>query len=167
MIFIKKYKQTWLMALSAVIIVAFFMSWFSMNPDFKMFAASKTSYSAFNVVRGIGAAAPTVVLLGKAYNFKYTAMLIYLGYALWLIPLLGIASMVLSGMRKKYASLIHVIHFAFSLFIVLIILILVNMGGDMRQLFSSMFRFGLGYYLTLLASALGLGLIIAEKRYKN
>lgn len=163
MSFVKKYRKFIFMILSLVLVIAFFMPWISMNPDFKMFKTSDAKYSAYSMVRGIDAAVPTVTLLGKLYDFKMLSKLIYLGYSLWLIPILGIIAILLSGLQLKAGNAIQMIQYVFTLLIVMAILITVNFNADMRMLFGSMFRFGVGFYLSVLASLLGPILTIALK----
>ncbi|MGX8796877.1 hypothetical protein ACR6HW_12460 [Fusibacter sp. JL298sf-3] len=160
---LKKFRQTILMATSLLIVIAFFLSWLSVNPDFDMFAASRDSYSGFHLVRGIQLAAPTVDLLGKTYNFELAAKLIYVGYLLWLVPILGVIAIVLSGLGNKKAKWFHLGQYAIMLLIVLVFAVAVNYNQDMRTLFKSMFRFGFGFYMSLLMSVLGIGTLVMTR----
>lgn len=166
--FIKKYKQTLLMAISAFIIIAFFLPWFSMNPDFKMFQKSDAVYSPFNILKGFSQALPTVNLMVQTYlsdstKLKIASKLLYLVYTLWLVPLTGIAAIIMSGMRSKKAATAHLVQFIITLFFAFVILIVINISGDMRQLFNSMFNYGYGYFISVLLSAAGLFVVIQSK----
>ena len=68
-----KYKQTILMALSLIILVSFFIPWFTINNEFDMFATSDSGFSGFTLVKGIHYAAPMVSAFGSAYGFPFAA----------------------------------------------------------------------------------------------
>ena len=144
------------MALSLIIAVAFFMPWLRVNPDFDMFAASRSSYSAFALVRGIHFAAPLVGSIGALYGFSLASKLIYLGYTLLLIPLAGLCAIAMSGMRHPKAAWAHLFQFGFTAFVILIVAILFNLNGDMRALFSSLWRVGIGIPVSIISALAGL-----------
>ncbi len=153
---LNKYKQTINMVLSLLLIVAFFIPWFSINPDFKMFAVSETKLSGLQIVQGIHFAAPTVSLLGEAYGFPLISKLIYLGYLIILLPMIGTAGIVMSGMRHPKAALIHKIHFIATLSLLTFFMILANFNKDMRALFFSVMILGFGFFASMLIATFGI-----------
>ncbi len=153
-----KYKQTINMVLSLLLVVAFFIPWFSLNPDFKMFAVSETKLSGLQIVQGIHFAAPTVSLLGEAYGFPLISKFIYLGYLIILLPIVGIAGIVMSGMRHPKAVLLHKIHFIGTLGLLAFFMILANFNKDMRELFFSVMILGFGFYVSVLIAIVGITL---------
>lgn len=151
------------MGMSFLITFLFFMPWFGMNPDFDMFEQSRTSYSAFSLVRGIHFAAPMVGTIGKMYGFSMASKLIYLGYLFAFVPILGLASIVMSGMRHKYAEKVHLAQYIFTLALILIIAIVFNINADMRQLFKSIWTVGFAMPLSAMIACLGIGLYVMKK----
>ncbi len=152
-----KYKQTILMALSLIIVVSFFIPWFTINSEFDMFATSESGFSGFTLVKGIHYAAPMVSAFGSAYGFPFAANAIYLGYALVLIPILGLVAIVMSGMRKPSSKWVHFAQFVLMLVVILLLIVAVNLNSDMRQLYSSVLKLSIGLPIALIASLVGLG----------
>lgn len=159
-----KYKQTILMALSLVILVSFFIPWFTINNEFDMFATSDSGFSGFTLVKGIHYAAPMVSAFGSAYGFPFAAKAIYLGYALVLIPILGIVAIVMSGMRKPLSKWIHFIQYVLMLVTILLLIVVVNLNSDMRQLYSSVLNLSIGLPVALMASLAGLGVTFIKNK---
>jgi len=153
---LNKYKQTINMVLSLLLVVAFFIPWFSLNPDFKMFAVSDTKLSGFQIVKGIHFAAPTVSLLGEAYGFPLISKFVYLGYLIILLPIIGVAGIVMSGMRHVKAVLLHKIHFIATLGLLTFFMILANINKDMRSLFFSVMILGFGFFVSVLIAIVGI-----------
>ncbi|MBE0449514.1 MAG: hypothetical protein IBX70_01590 [Clostridia bacterium] len=152
-----KYRQTILMALSLIIVISFFIPWFTINSEFDMFASSESGFSGFTLIRGIHYAAPMVRAFGNAYGFPFAASAIYLGYLLVLIPILGIAAMIMSGMRKPSSKWVHLAQFVLMFVVIILLIVAVNLNRDMRQLYSSVLRLSFGLPIALLASLAGLG----------
>ncbi len=153
---LNKYKQTINMVLSLLLVLTFFIPWFSLNPDFKMFAVSETKLSGLKIVQGIHFAAPTVSLLGEAYGFPLISKFIYLGYLIILLPIIGVVGIVLSGMRHPKAVLIHKIHFIATLGLLMFFMILANLNKDMRELFFQVMILGFGFFASVLIAILGI-----------
>lgn len=153
-----KYKQTINMILSLLLVVSFFIPWFSLNPDFKMFAVSEAKLSGFQIVKGIHFAAPTVSLLGEAYGFPLVSKLIYLGYLIILLPIIGVASIVMSGMRHAKAIMMHKIHYISTLSLLTFFMVLANFNKDMRELFFSVMILGFGFFASVIISIIGIAL---------
>ncbi len=151
-----KYKQTILMSSSLVLVVGFFLPWLTIDPNFNMFATSKASFSGMSLVMGINFAVQMINAFGTAYNFPASANVIYLGYLLMLIPLLGIIAIVLSGLRHKNAVKVHLGQYAFSLFIFVAMAILSNINADMRELVGNVTNTGFGFYLSAIAAVTGI-----------
>lgn len=159
-----KYRQTILMALSLIIVVSFFIPWFTINNEFDMFATSGTGFSGFSLVRGIHYAAPMVSAFGSAYGFPFAANAIYLGYALVLIPILGIVSIVMSGMRKQSSKWVHFSQFTLMLVVIVLLVVVVNLNDDMRQLYSSVLKLSFGLPIAFVASLAGVGLTFIKNK---
>lgn len=159
-----KYRQTILMALSLIIVVCFFIPWFTMNNDFDMFATSDSGFSGFTLVKGIHYAAPMVSAFGTAYGFPFAANAIYLGYTLILIPILGIVAIIMSGLRKPSSKWVHFAQYVLMLVVILLLTIVVNLNDDMRQLYSSVLKLSIGLPIALIASFTGLGLIFIKDK---
>lgn len=151
-----KYKQTVLMSISLVLVIGFFLPWLTMDPNFSMFASSKASFSGMSLVMGINFAVQMINAFGTAYNFPASANVIYLGYLLLLIPLLGIGAIVLSGLRKKSAGKVHLTQFIFSLFVFIAMAIVSNINADMRELVGNVTNTGFGFYLSAIAAFVGI-----------
>lgn len=158
-----KNKQTIWMGLSLLIVLAFFLPWVKVNPDFDMFAASRNSYSAFTLVRGIHFAAPLVDSIGDLYGFPLASKLIYLGYTLLLIPLVGIGAICLSGIRHPKASWAHLFQFAFTTVVIMSLAILFNLNSDMRTLFFSLWRLGIGMPISIIAAIAGFVVYLLDR----
>lgn len=159
-----KYRQTILMALSLIIVISFFIPWFTINNEFDMFAMTDSAYSGFSLVQGIHYAAPMVRAFGSAYGFPFAANAIYLGYALVFIPILGIVAMVMSGMRKPTSKWVHFAQFILMLVVILLLVVVVNLNKDMRQLYSSVLRLSIGLPIAFVASLVGLGFIFIKEK---
>lgn len=151
-----KYKQTVLMSISLVLVIGFFLPWLTMDPNFSMFASSKASFSGMSLVMGINFAVQMINAFGTAYNFPASANVIYLGYLLLLIPLLGIGAIVLSGLRKKSAGKVHLTQFIFSLLVFIAMAIVSNINADMRELVGNVTNTGFGFYLSAIAAFVGI-----------
>lgn len=157
-----QHKQTILMSISLILIVGFFLPWLTMDPNFSMFATSKASFSGMSLVMGINFAVQMISAFGTAYNFPASANVIYLGYLLLLIPLLGIAAIILSGLRHKLAFRVHLIQYAFALFVFVAMAIVSNINADMRELVGNVTNTGFGFYLCFLASVIGIAYSVYE-----
>ena len=157
-----KHKQTILMSMSLILVVGFFLPWLTMDPNFNMFATSKASFSGMSLVTGINFAVQMINAFGTAYNFPASANVIYLGYLLLLIPLLGIVAIILSGLRHKLAFRIHVVQYAFALFVFIAMIIVSNINADMRELVGNVTNTGFGFYVSILASILGIAYSVYE-----
>lgn len=144
------------MVLSLLLIIAFFIPWFSLNPDFKMFAVSDAKLSGLQMVKGIHFAAPTISLLGEAYGFPLLSKLVYLGYLIILLPLIGVAGIVMSGMRHIKAVTLHKIHFIATLGLLTFFMLLANFNKDMRELFFQVMILGFGFYISVLIATAGI-----------
>ncbi|MDN5352712.1 MAG: hypothetical protein PWQ12_1633 [Clostridiales bacterium] len=154
-----RYKQTYLMALSAILVIAFFVPWFAHNPDFQMFAQSDSAgLSGFSLIRGLSYAAPTLAALTEK------AWVIYFGYAIVLIPIAGLAAIVLSGLRVSWASRIHIFQYAFTLLLFVGFFGFLWSQPDLSTLYHSVFITAKGVYINVLASVAGLGLILFGKK---
>ncbi len=153
---LNKYKQTINMVLSLLLVITFFIPWFSLNPDFKMFAVSETKLSGLQIVQGIHFAAPTISLLGEAYGYPLVSKFIYLGYLIILLPIIGVLGIVLSGMRHEKAVLVHKIHFIATLGLLTLFMILANFNKDMRALFFSVMILGFGFFASVLLATFGI-----------
>lgn len=151
-----KYGQTITMGISLILIIAFFIPWFSINPDFQMFASSDMKISGFSILKGIHFAAPTVSLLGEAYGFPLASKLIYLGYIIVLFPIVGIAAIVMSGLRKPKAELVHMIHYCATAVFLTLFFILILINKDVRELFFAVMKVGFGSILSLLLAIVGI-----------
>jgi len=151
-----KYKQTVLMSISLVLVIGFFLPWLTMDPNFSMFASSKASFSGMSLVMGINFAVQMINAFGTAYNFPASANVIYLGYLLLLIPLLGITAIVLSGLRKKIAGKVHLSQFIFSLFVFIVMALVSNINADMRELVGNVTNTGFGFYFSAIAATVGI-----------
>ncbi len=161
-----KYKQTIMMGLSLLLVIAFFFPWVTNNPDLETFAYSKISMSGFKLFMGYQDLLPTLSDLLKSLEMNTIPVALYLGYLLILLPLLGIAGIVMSGLRHGKASLVHSIHFILTFVVLFITFATIMMFGDLRTMFFSIFGFGFGFYLSLLISGLGVGFIIYMRRIK-
>lgn len=157
---IMKYKQTILMALSLLLILAFFMPWVYNVPAENGFAFSEFKMSGLKLFKGY----QTIVelafgLLSEKLNI--VSKLLYLGYLIILFPVIGLVSLVLSGIRHKKAALAYMIHFVSSFAVLLLVFLVILLFKEIRIMFFSTFglRFALGFYLTLLLSGLGIAVI--------
>lgn len=160
-----KYRQTVLMALSLGIIILFFMPWVVMQEGFDMFAESENSgYSGFELVRGIQYAAPLVSSFGNAYGFPLASKLIYLGYVLWLIPILGILAIVLSGLRNRAAYRIHRIQFIGVVVLGVLAVVGVSINADIRELYTSVLSTSLFFWLMLTFGLLGILVSLKQEK---
>ena len=161
-----KYKQTILMALSLIILVSFFIPWFTINNEFDMFATSDSGFSGFTLVKGIHYAAPMVSAFGSAYGFPFAANAIYLGYALVLIPILGLVAIIMSGMRKPSSKWVHFAQFVLMLVVILLLTVVVNLNDGMRQLYSSVLKLSIGLPIAMIASIAGMVLIFGKSKFE-
>lgn len=162
----KKYKQTVLMGLSLLLIVAFFFPWIINNPELETFAYSKISISGFKLFTGYHELLPTLSGLMQSLEMKAIGTALYLGYLLIAFPILGTLSIVLSGLRHGKAHLAHLIHFSATFAVLLIVFTVVMTFGDLRTMFFSIFGFGFGFYLSLLVSGIGVGFMVYSERMK-
>ncbi len=151
-----KHKQTIRMLLSLLLVIAFFLPWFGMNPDMTVFAASNSQYSGFQLLMAFSSVADNIFTLVSTFVSKNMAFLIYLVYVLFLIPLLGILAIVLSGLRKKHAGAVHLTQYIFTGLILTVFFIGLHINPDIKTLFESFFRIGYGFWISLLAAASGI-----------
>ncbi|MBF4692997.1 hypothetical protein [Fusibacter ferrireducens] len=159
-----QHKQTIRMSMSLILIIGFFLPWFTMDPNFSMFATSKAGFSGMSLVMGINFAVQMINAFGTAYNFPASANVIYLGYLLLLIPLLGVIAIILSGLRHKWGYRLHLIQYAFALFVFIAIIIVTNINAEMRELVGNVTNTGFGFYLCLIVSLAGIVYSIYEWR---
>jgi hypothetical protein len=159
-----KNKQLILMILSLSLIVIFFLPWISIQKGFDMFAESGGGYSGFSLVSGIHFAAPMVSSFGSAYGFPFASKLIYLGYILWLIPLLGVAAILMSGMRVKHAGGMHVAQFVLTLVLVLLAVVGVNFNEDIRTLYQSILSTTFIFWIMVVVSIAGIAVSVAGRK---
>ncbi len=157
---IMKYKQTILMTLSLILILAFFMPWVLNVPAENGFAFSEFKMSGFKLFKGY----QTIVELAFGLlsdKLNIVSKLLYLGYLIILFPIIGLVGLVLSGIRHKKAALAHMIHFVSSFAVLMLVFLVILLFKEIRIMFFSTFglRFALGFYLTLLLSGLGIAVI--------
>lgn len=161
-----KYKQTIMMGLSLLLVIAFFFPWVTNNPELETFAYSKISMSGFKLFVGYQDLLPTLSDLLNSMEMNKITLALYMGYLLIVLPILGIAGIVMSGLRHSKAVLFHKIHFIVTFAVLFLIFSTIMMFGDLRTMFFSIFGFGFGFYLSLLISAIGVGFIIYMSRIK-
>lgn len=161
-----KNKQLILMILSLMLIIIFFLPWFAIKEEFDMFAESNGGYSGFTLVRGIHFAAPMVSAFGSAYGFPYASKLIYLGYVLWLIPLLGVGAILMSGFRIKHAERMHVGQFVLTLVLILLVIVGVNINADIRTLYQSILSTTIAFWVMFAVSVAGIGIAVVGRKSK-
>lgn len=154
------------MGLSLLLIVAFFLPWVKNNPDLETFAYSKISISGFELFTGYQEILPTLSGLLQSLEMKGIGAALYLGYMLIVFPILGVVAIVMSGLRHEKASLVHLIHFSATFSVLFITFMVVMAFGDLRTMFFSIFGFGLGFYVSLLISGIGVGFMIYNKHMK-
>lgn len=164
--FISKYKQPLLMSLSLILTLAFFLPWIINNPDLETFAYSEIKMSGFRLFTGYHELMPTLYQLMASLGMNVLNKMLYLGYLLIIFPILGIASIVLSGLRHQKARLMHMIHFIATFSVLLFTFIMIMIFADLRTMFFSIFGFGFGYYLSMVISGLGTLMIILLKTKK-
>lgn len=162
----KKYKQTIMMGLSLLLIVAFFLPWVKNNPELETFAYSKISISGFELFNGYQEMLPILSGLMQSLEMKAIGAALYLGYLLIVFPIIGIAAIVMSGFRHGKASLVHLIHFSATFSVLFITFLVVMAFGDLRTMFFSIFGFGFGFYLSLLISGIGIGFVVFNEHMK-
>jgi hypothetical protein len=103
---------------------------------------------------------PTLYQLMASLEMNVANKLLYLGYLLIVFPILGISSIVLSGIRHKKAFLVHQIHFIVSFSLLFLTFLMMIVFGELRTLFFTIFGFGIGYYLSMIVSGLGIASIV-------
>lgn len=160
-----KYKQTVLMAISLMLVILFFLPWITNNPDLETFAYSEIQMSGFKLFTGYHELMPTVSQLLVSLDLKMISTLLYLGYLLILFPILGIAALILSGIRHRLAPTVHAIHYSFSLLLLLPTFLGIVLLADLRTMFFSIFGFSMGFYLSMITAVLGCVMIIIDRKY--
>jgi hypothetical protein len=144
---IMKSKQFIRMISALIVSISFFLPWVTMDPDFSTFAASNAAYSGLTIIKGIGYGVKMISAFGKAYSFPLPAGVLYLGYLLLLMPVLGIVGIALTGMRKRGGILCIRIQALMTLIFSLIIAIAVLILPDMKSLLGDMLNISYGLIL--------------------
>lgn len=165
--FLMKYRQTIYMSISAVLIILFFMPWFSNNPDLDTFAYKEGYYSGFSLFRGLQTILPVVLGLLQALGYMFLPNLLYLGYVIILLPMMGLAGIVFSGLRKNYAPILHLIHYITTFVLMLIFLVGMIVLKDAREMFLSIFRMGFGFSASFFVSFVGIVYHFVLKYYSK
>lgn len=161
---LKKNRQTILMVISLLLIVLFFTPWVKNNPNLTAVKYEEMKKSGFDIFRGYQAIVGKLDSLLAAMGHGGLGKLLYIGYFLILLPILGIASLVMSGLRVKGASVMHAVHYGFTCVPMALIFLLVVLISDVRELSFSIFGFGFGYYLSMILSIAGIVLLVATRK---
>ncbi len=161
---ITKYKQTIFMGISLVLVIGFFLPWVTMDPNFNMFATSKASFSGLSLVMGINFAVQMINAFGSSYDFPASANIVYLGYLLLLIPILGVVGIILSGIRSRKAAMVHLIQYAFSLLVFILMIVASNISADMRELVDNVTNTGFGFYVCFIAALAGVVFFVYQAK---
>lgn len=154
--FLMKYRQTIYMTISAILIILFFMPWFYNNPELDTFAFKEGNYSGFSLFQGFHTILPILLGLLQALDYAVLPNLLYLGYVIIILPLIGVGAIVLSGLRHKYATHLHLIHYISTFVIMFVFLLGVLLLKDAKELFFSIFKMGFGFSVSLIVSLLGI-----------
>lgn len=152
---IKRYRQTICMVISLLLLIAFFIPWFSNNKDLEMFEQANTSVSGFGIVRAIDYIRPTVEALADTYGYP-AAKWIRIGYVLLVLPLLGLLGLFAAGLRWPHARKLQTAHYIATLVMILIMVIAISIKADIRTLFFTVMRIDVGIPLSLMLSLTGL-----------
>lgn len=163
---VNKYKQPILMSISLILTALFFFPWIINNPELETFAYSEIKMSGFRLFTGYHELMPTLYNLMASLEMNVMNKMLYLGYLLIVFPVLGVCSTLLSGIRHKKAYLMHQIHFISTFSLLFFSFVMVMIFGELRTLFFSIFGFGLGFYLSLIVSGIGVGMIIMLRTKK-
>jgi len=136
------------------------MPWVLNVPTENGFAFSEFKMSGLSLFKGY----QTIVELAFGLlsdKLNLVSKLLYLGYLIILFPIIGLVSLVLSGIRNKNATLAHLIHFASSFVLLTLVFLIIILFKEIRIMFFSTFglRFALGFYATILLSGLGILLL--------
>lgn len=152
----EKFNRLVILLLTVIIIAGFFMPWLALADAGKdMFDQNETHYSGYDFMRGIRAIAPSIKDIGVAFGYPVLARVVYLGYLLWLIPLLGIMAVFVTVKKQKIMTPLFLAQYIFSLLTCILFVIVIFVNGDIRQLFFNLFKFSWGFYLIIIASFLG------------
>ncbi|MBS7528080.1 hypothetical protein KHM83_15445 [Fusibacter paucivorans] len=143
-----KSKQFIRMISALIVSISFFLPWIKSDPNFDTFAASKTGYSGMTILSGgINSGVAMVSAFGKAYGFPLPAETLYIGYLLLLLPILGIAGIVLTGLRKRGGIACIRIQSLMTLIFTFIISFVIFIFPDMKMLLGDMFNISFGLVL--------------------
>lgn len=169
MIALKKYKQTILMALSLLLVILFFMNWIQNTEVENGFRNSEIKMTGYEIFKGYHT---LITMVFSLFSDKLTLVfrLLYLGYVMILFPVLGLAAIVLSGMRRKEAQILHFIHFVSSFVFLFLVFLMILLLKDVRIMFFDTFglRFGFGYIATLILSGAGTAIVLLTRpRHKR
>lgn len=138
-------KQLFLMITSLVVAVTFFMPWVTLDPNFTTFASSNAWYSGYTLIKGVGYGVQMLSAFGTAYSFPFPAQILYLGYILWLIPVLGILGTLFIGFRKKGGRLLIRIQAILALLLTGVTVIAIIALPDLKMLLSDMLDISFGF----------------------
>lgn len=159
-----KYKQTIYMVISAILVILFFMPWFSNNPNLDTFAYKEGNYSGFSLFQGFHTILPILLGLLEALGYMFLPKLLYLGYIIIILPILGVIGILLSGLRHKLAKTVHLIHYLSTFVILLLFLVGMLTLKDAREMFLSIFRMGFGFSASFFVSFLGVMYYWVQKK---
>jgi len=151
-----KSKQLILMICALVTSASFFLPWVTMDPNFNTFATSEGSYSGLTIIAGIGYGVQMLSAFGTAYGFSYPAELLYIGYLLLLMPILGIVGFMGLGLRKKIGIVAIRIQAIMTLVLNLAVVIVMFMMPDFKALASNVLNLSYGIFLMNIAALLSL-----------
>jgi len=151
-----KYQKTVVMVMVSVLIISFFMPWFSIDTGFTTFESSGEQYNGISLLKGIRLIETMISGFGSSYGINFPSQVVYLGYLIVLIPLLGIIALLLMGKRKPSGLIIAKIQIVFSFFIALLINVVFNYSADMRELVYSILDIKIGFILLMAGSLIGI-----------
>ncbi len=150
-----KNKQLILMCCALLVTLSFFLPWAKMDSEFDTFKSTGASYNGMTVISAIGYGVQMVSAFGTAYGFHFPAQILYLGYVIALIPILGIAGFIFLGLKKPGGKLMIRIQTIVAILFAVGLIILSNSSADMKILVDSLIDVQFGFYLMLIAAIVG------------
>ena len=151
-----KSKQLILMVCTLVTSISFFLPWVTMDPNFNTFATSTGGYSGLTIIAGIGYGVQMLSAFGTAYGFPYPAELLYIGYLLLLMPILGIIGFIGMGLRKKSSIIAIRVQAIMTLILNLLVAVVILMMPDFKELASNVLNLSYGIIVMNIAAVLSL-----------